>query len=118
MLALAAPLLPGPRSPNAPPNSEATSASAPMRKLVAMAGERLRLPGFVEISAVCTAPAWRGRGYASALVAQLGHAILQRGKIPFLHVHGENRQAIAVYRRLGFTLRRVMHLVVLRAIAA
>ena len=87
-------------------------------KLVAMAGERLRLTGFAEISTVCTHPDYRGRGYAGALVASLGRAILERGEIPFLHVHGENRPAIAVYRRLGFTLRRVLHMTVLRAIAA
>jgi hypothetical protein len=31
-------------------------------RLVAMAGERLRLPGFIEVSAVCTHPDVRGRG--------------------------------------------------------
>ena len=87
-------------------------------KLVAMAGERLRLTGFAEISTVCTHADYRGRGYAGALVASLGRAILDRGEIPFLHVHGENRPAIAVYRRLGFTLRRVLHMTVLRPIAA
>jgi GNAT superfamily N-acetyltransferase len=36
--------------------------------LVAMAGERLRPPGFTEISAVCTDAAYRGRGLATRLV--------------------------------------------------
>jgi hypothetical protein len=39
-----------------------------MLTLVAMAGERLRLPGWTEISAVCTAPSHQGRGRATALV--------------------------------------------------
>src|SRR5678816_1603330 len=32
--------------------------------LVAMAGQRLHLPGFCEVSTVCTHPDYRGRGYA------------------------------------------------------
>ena len=35
--------------------------------LVAMAGERLRVPGYTEISAVCTDPAYRGQGLAARL---------------------------------------------------
>ena len=37
--------------------------------LVAMAGERLQLPRYVEVSAVCTHPNARGRGYARLLIA-------------------------------------------------
>jgi predicted GNAT family acetyltransferase len=51
---------------------------------------------------VCTGPDYRGRGYARALVARLGRAILDRGEIRFLHVHSANHVAISVYRRLGF----------------
>ena len=39
--------------------------------LVAMAGERLRLEGWTEISAVCTLPSHRGRGLASSLMVAL-----------------------------------------------
>jgi len=35
-------------------------------RLVAMAGQRLSLTGFTEVSAVCTHPEYRGRGYANA----------------------------------------------------
>ena len=39
-------------------------------ELVAMAGERSRIPGFVEISAVCTHPDYRGRGLRRSVGAR------------------------------------------------
>ncbi|NLV78946.1 MAG: GNAT family N-acetyltransferase [Rhodococcus sp.] len=75
-------------------------------ELVAMAGERLRPPGWTEISAVCTAPEARGRGYAAHLVAALVDRISDRGDHPFLHVVHDNVGAIELYARLGFRVRR------------
>lgn len=83
-------------------------------RLVAMAGERMRMAGFTEISAVCTAPEFRGRGYGRTLMTALAHAISARGEQPFLHVLSENQSAIALYRHLGFTLRRKFSFVMLR----
>jgi ribosomal protein S18 acetylase RimI-like enzyme len=83
-------------------------------RLVAMAGERLRLPGFTEVSAVCTHPEHRGRGYARSLVAILTNTIQRRGDVPFLHVRQDNQGAIHVYEQLGFRTRKLMHYVVLR----
>ncbi|MFH8989404.1 GNAT family N-acetyltransferase [Streptomyces sp. NPDC017940] len=70
--------------------------------LVAMAGERLRPPGWTEISAVCTAPEARGRGHAGRLVLALVERIVSRGERPFLHVADANSGAVALYERLGF----------------
>ncbi|MDE2583642.1 MAG: GNAT family N-acetyltransferase [Rhodospirillales bacterium] len=84
-------------------------------RLVALAGERLRLDGFTEISAVCTHPDHRGRGHAAGLVVSLGRSILARGDVPFLHVREGNHAAIGLYRRLGFSVRRRLHLAVLAA---
>ena len=75
-------------------------------ELVAMAGERLRPPGWAEISAVCTVPESRGRGYAALLVTELVRGIHARGERPFLHATETNTAAIALYERLGFRTRK------------
>lgn len=79
-------------------------------RLAAMAGERMRLDGWQEISAVCTHPDYAGRGYAQRLVAQVCRDCSARGLKPFLHVYPDNERAIAVYRRLGFTDRTTLPL--------
>jgi predicted GNAT family acetyltransferase len=78
-------------------------------ELVALAGERLRLPGFVELSAVCTDPRVRGRGLAAYLMRHLMRGAVARGETPFLHVVPDNAAAISIYRRLGFEVRTAMH---------
>jgi predicted GNAT family acetyltransferase len=83
-------------------------------KLVAMAGERLKPYGYTEISAVCTHPDYRGRGYASSLVSILIQRITERNEIPFLHVRKENVGAIRVYERLGFKTRRSINIAVVK----
>lgn len=75
-------------------------------RLVAMAGERLRPPGATEISAVCTDPTVRGRGFATLLVRAVAAGVLARGGTPFLHAAAENTSAIRLYRAMGFELRR------------
>lgn len=70
--------------------------------LAAMAGERLKIPGYTEISAVCTHPSHLGKGYASALTQKVADGIAARGETAFLHVRGDNQRAIDVYARLGF----------------
>jgi ribosomal protein S18 acetylase RimI-like enzyme len=74
--------------------------------LIAMAGERMKFPGFTEISAVCTHPEHRGRGLAEALVRILMRNILDRGEVPFLHIFSDNVAAGALYKKLAFTHRR------------
>lgn len=74
-------------------------------RLIAMAGERLRLDGYVEISGVCTHPDYRGRGLAAALMRIVGARIVNEGAMPFLHAYAANEGAIALYRRLGFEHR-------------
>jgi ribosomal protein S18 acetylase RimI-like enzyme len=84
-------------------------------RLVAMAGERFRLPGYTEISAVCTHPDIRRRGLGAALTRHVALGILARGEQPFLHVASTNHGARRVYERLGFTTRRMTQFAMLRA---
>ncbi|WP_225825691.1 GNAT family N-acetyltransferase [Streptomyces naphthomycinicus] len=84
-------------------------------RLVAMAGERLRLPGWTEISAVCTDPAHRGRGLATRLVRAVAAGIRDRGDTPFLHAAADNATAIRLYESIGFTLRRRNRIAELRS---
>jgi ribosomal protein S18 acetylase RimI-like enzyme len=83
--------------------------------LVAMAGERLRPPGWTEISGVCTDPAYRGQGLATRLVRAVAAGIRERGDTPFLHTSAENTDAIRLYESLGFTLRRTATFLLVRA---
>jgi predicted GNAT family acetyltransferase len=82
-------------------------------KLAAMVGERMKIDGYTEISAVCVDPAFRGQGLAAGLMKQLIMAICARGEMPFLHVLTSNHSALAIYRAMGFVERREMWLTVL-----
>ncbi|HWW12370.1 MAG TPA: GNAT family N-acetyltransferase [Brevundimonas sp.] len=73
--------------------------------LVAMAGERLSLDGFSEVSGVCTHPDHRGHGYAGALMRAVGQRILDRGDTVFLHARIGHAATIAFYETLGFRPR-------------
>jgi predicted GNAT family acetyltransferase len=75
-------------------------------RLIAMVGERMRVPGYVELSAIATHPDARGRGLAGWLTYCLASRALGRGETPFLHVRPENAPALSVYGRLGFEIRR------------
>lgn len=75
-------------------------------RLIAMGGERLRLPGYTEISAVCTDPDFRGLRLASRLVLALAQQIRTRGDLPTLHADARNVGAIRLYEQLGFAVRR------------
>lgn len=84
--------------------------------LVAMAGERICLPGFREVSAVCTDPAFTGRGYAQALVREVALRQQRLGCVPFLHVRigsPAERQASQVYEKVGFVRRKELGMSIL-----
>jgi predicted GNAT family acetyltransferase len=83
-------------------------------RLAAMAGERQRLPGYTEVSAVCTHPDFQGRGYARILISAVAGQIIERGETPFLHVREDNVGAIRVYEKLGFKTRAIFPFYVLR----
>jgi predicted GNAT family acetyltransferase len=83
-------------------------------RLVAMAGERMRFPGYTEVSGVCTHPEFRGRGLARRLSAAVVAAIEARGDQAFLHAWKSNHSAISLYEGLGFKVRAEVNVAVLR----
>jgi len=112
MLELTAATEPGPFLPQTIEMGSYFGIRASDGRLVAMAGERLQSTAFTEISAVCTHPDFRGRGYARALTTFLAAQILAAGKIPFLHVKSENGARV-VYQQIGFHLRTAICLTVI-----
>ncbi len=83
-------------------------------KLLAIAGQRLHVKGYTEVSAVCTDPTHLGKGYASHLMSHACETIIQRGNIPFLHVKQDNARAIAKYEHLGFSIRSSFYFAVIK----
>ena len=75
-------------------------------QLVAMAGQRMHLGNYIEVSAVCTHPDHLGHGYATALILHLVKLIRAQSAIPFLHVRTDNAGAIKLYKTLGFSIHQ------------
>ena len=114
MLALVAVALPGPFSSRTVEFGGYIGVRRAGR-LVAMAGERLRLPGYAELSAVATHPDHRRQGLAELLIGQVVSGIVARGEVPFLHAAAGNTTAIRLYGTLGFTVRRAVRFSVVEA---
>jgi ribosomal protein S18 acetylase RimI-like enzyme len=75
-------------------------------RLAAMAGERMGMEGYTEISAICTHPDFNGHGHARSLLAWLSNDNLDHGRVPFLHVSQQNQRAMQLYERNGYRIRR------------
>ncbi len=73
-------------------------------ELIAMAGERLAIPGWREISGICTHPRHTGKGLAARLIRHLLREHARASLSSFLLVSCANARAIELYYRLGFTL--------------
>jgi ribosomal protein S18 acetylase RimI-like enzyme len=113
MLALTALVFPGYFRPRTPEMGEYFGIRQDGR-FAAMAGERMKLDGHEEISAVCTHPDFTGRGYAARLINLLVAKQLKRGITPFLHVNQVNTRARNLYKRLGFSDRSLRPLWLLK----
>lgn len=81
-------------------------------KLAAMAGERMRQPGFTELSGVCSHPDIRGRGLGRTMSLYVAGKISERGDVPYLHAYAGNAAAIGLYEQIGFRLRSRMQVVI------
>jgi ribosomal protein S18 acetylase RimI-like enzyme len=82
-------------------------------RLIAMAGQRLHVFEYAEISAVCTHPNFLGRGYARQLLLYHLHRIIAALGVPFLHVRNDNERAIKLYKSLGFFTRQEIYFYIL-----
>jgi predicted GNAT family acetyltransferase len=114
MLALTSLTEPGPFGPRTHHMGKYIGLRTADGRLMAMAGQRMSLAGFTEISAVCTDPDFRGKGYSRALIVTLMREIFAAGKIPFLPVKNENGAKV-LYEKIGFRVRREMQLMVVAA---
>ncbi|MBJ7500668.1 MAG: GNAT family N-acetyltransferase [Sphingopyxis sp.] len=82
-------------------------------RLLAMAGQRILVPGMAEVSGVATWEDCRGRGLARTLIGHVMRAMVARGETPFLHSYADNAGAIGLYETLGFRIRREVHVLVI-----
>jgi ribosomal protein S18 acetylase RimI-like enzyme len=80
------------------------------RRLVAMGGQRLRVPGFTELSGLCTHPEYQGRGLGTLLFRFVAGEIAARDETAFLHVLASKPHAVALYETLGFSVRSSLNL--------
>ena len=79
-------------------------------RLAAMAGERMKQPGYSELSGVCTHPDFRGEGLARLLSVFVAGRIVARGEVPYLHAYESNAAAAGLYESIGFRLRSKMNM--------
>jgi predicted GNAT family acetyltransferase len=109
MLALASLTKPGPFTLEAQSLGDFWGISIDGR-LAAMAGERMKQPGYSELSGVSTHPDFRGAGLARLLSVFVSGRIAARGEIAYLHAYDSNAAAIRLYESIGFRLRAMMNM--------
>ncbi|TIU34462.1 MAG: GNAT family N-acetyltransferase [Mesorhizobium sp.] len=83
-------------------------------RLAAMAGERMKQPGYTELSGVCSHPDFRGGGLARLLSLFVANRIMARGEVPYLHAYASNVAAVGLYQSIGFRLRTTLNMAVVQ----
>ncbi|TPN47008.1 MULTISPECIES: GNAT family N-acetyltransferase [unclassified Mesorhizobium] len=84
-------------------------------RLVAMAGERMKQPGYTELSGVCSHPEFRGGGLGRLMSLFVANRIFARGEIPYLHAYVTNAGAIKLYESIGFKPRSTINVAVVQS---
>jgi ribosomal protein S18 acetylase RimI-like enzyme len=77
-------------------------------RLIAMAGERIAIPGWQEVSAVCTHPEFARRGHGRRLTLAVMLHQRRRGTASFLHTGEANVAGRALYRSMDFVERAAL----------
>jgi len=85
-------------------------------QLAAMTGQRMHPVPYMEVSAVCTHPDFRGHGYAKAIMLHVMKIILDNSFTPFLHVLTSNSTAIQLYESIGYRTRRKIFIDVIKSL--
>ncbi len=85
-------------------------------RLAAMAGQRMHPRPYMEVSAICTHPDFRGLGYAKALMLHVMKIILDNSFTPFLHVLSNNINAIELYKTIGYRTRKEIFIDLIRRV--
>jgi ribosomal protein S18 acetylase RimI-like enzyme len=75
-------------------------------RLVAVTGERMKMHGFTEISAVVTHTGFTEKGFAKQLVAHAVKKNFEHTTVPYPHVAESNTKAVKLYEKSGFVSRR------------
>ena len=83
-------------------------------RLAAMAGERMKQPGYTELSGVCSHPDFRGGGLGRLLSLFVANRITARGEVPYLHAYETNAAAVRLYGSIGFRLRSTMNMAIVQ----
>ncbi|MGF9691875.1 GNAT family N-acetyltransferase [Rhizobium sp. 0TCS1.26] len=78
-------------------------------RLVAMAGQRMRQPGFAELSGLCTHPDFQGGGLGKTMLRFVAGEISASGDTVYLHSYSSNVGAVSLYRAMGFSVRSDMN---------
>jgi len=74
-------------------------------RLIAMAGNRMRVDGYTELSGVCVHPDHRGQGLAGTLSRIVVARVLEGGEQAYLHAYAGHEATVRLYESLGFTTR-------------
>lgn len=84
------------------------------KTLIAMVGIRMRIPGFEEVSTLCTHPDFGGKGLGRYIFSSLTMKCFEQKLIPFGHVVEPNEKAVGMYENFGWSVHQRLPMLVVR----